>query len=186
MSFSRLFESTKTILDGSLNRSPSILNFGLVQQLFQEVAKMALIRFDAFDPFNNLLSLQQELERFIRNPAFDLGPSGYGAYPPINVFEDQDGTVVIAEMPGLDPAKFEISGQGRTLSLRGERKREEGLNAGYHRRERRFCEFSSSIQLSTDLDMSQAAAKYESGVLILRIPKAEAAKPRPIKVNAES
>ena len=37
---------------------------------------MALIRFDTFDPFSNLLSLQQELERFARNPAFNLGPSG--------------------------------------------------------------------------------------------------------------
>ena len=148
---------------------------------------MALIRSDAFDPFSNLLALQQELERFIRNPSFDLGPSGYGAYPPINVFEDQDGTVIIAEMPGLAPGTFEISGQGRTLTLRGERKREEGMNpSGYHRRERRFGEFSRSIQLSNDLDMSKAAAKYESGVLILKIPKAEAAKPRQIMVNAGS
>jgi HSP20 family protein len=146
---------------------------------------MALIRFDTFDPFSNLLALQQELERFIRNPAFDLGPSGYGAYPPINVFEDQDGTVIIAEMPGLDPAKIQISGQGRTLTLRGERKREEGLNpAGYHRRERRFGEFSRSIQLSSELDMSKATAKYEFGVLMLKIPKVEAAKPRQIMVNA--
>ena len=146
---------------------------------------MAMIRFDTFDPFSNLLALQQQLERFSRNPAFDLGPSGYGAYPPINVFEDQDGTVIIAEMPGLDPAKLEISAQGRTLTLHGERKREEGLNpAGYHRRERRFGEFSRSIQLPTDLDVSKAKAQYESGVLILRVPKAEAARPRQIAVNA--
>jgi HSP20 family protein len=146
---------------------------------------MALMRFDAFDPFGNLLSLQRELERFIRNPAFSLGPSGSGAYPPINVFEDQDGTVIIAELPGLDPAKIEISGQGRTLTLRGERKREEGLNpSGYHRRERPFGEFSRSVQLSNDLDMSKATAKYEAGVLTLKIPKAEAAKPRQITVNA--
>jgi len=146
---------------------------------------MALIRFDTFDPFSNLLSLQQELERFARNPAFNLGPSGYGAYPPINVFDDQDGTVIIAELPGLDPSKIEIAGQGRTLTLRGERKREEGLNpSGYHRRERSFGEFSRSIQLSSDIDMSKATAKYESGVLMLKVPKAEAAKPRQIMVDA--
>jgi HSP20 family protein len=146
---------------------------------------MALIRFDTFDPFSNLLALQQELERFTRNPAFSLGPSGYGAYPPINVFEDQEGTVIIAEAPGLDPAKLEISGQGRTLTLRGERKREEGVNpSGYHRRERRFGEFSRSIQLSSDLDIGKATAQYEAGVLMVRVPKAEAAKPRQITVNA--
>src|SRR6516165_8035461 len=146
---------------------------------------MAFLRFDAPDPFRNLVSLQRELERFTRNPAFSLGPSGYGAYPPINVFEDQDGTVIVAELPGLDPGKIEIAGQGRTLTLRGERKREEGVNpSGYHRRERPFGEFSRSIQLSDDLDMSKATAKYESGVLMLKVPKAEAAKPRQITVNA--
>jgi len=146
---------------------------------------MALIRFDTFDPFSNLLSLQQELERFARNPAFNLGPSGYGAYPPINVFEDHDGTVIIAELPGLDPSKIQITGQGRTLTLRGERKREEGLNpSGYHRRERPFGEFSRSIQLSSEIDMSKATAKYEAGVLMLKVPKAETAKPRQIMVDA--
>jgi len=146
---------------------------------------MALIRFDTFDPFSNLLSLQQELERFARNPAFNLGPSGYGAYPPINVFEDHDGTVIIAELPGLDPSKIQIAGQGRTLTLRGERKREEGLNpSGYHRRERPFGEFSRSIQLSSEIDMSKATAKYEAGVLMLKVPKAETAKPRQIMVDA--
>jgi HSP20 family protein len=148
---------------------------------------MALIRFDAFDPFSNLLALQQELERFTRNPAYSLGPSGYGAYPPINVFEDQHGTVIIAEVPGFDPAKIEVSGQGRTLTIRGERKRAEGLNpSGYHRRERRFGEFSRSIQLSDELDMAKATAKYEHGVLTLKVPKAEAAKPRQITVNTAS
>ena len=146
---------------------------------------MALIRFDAIDPFSNMMSLQRELERFIRNPAFSLGPSGSGAYPPINVFEDQEGTVIIAEVPGLDPAKIEISGQGRTLTLRGTRKREEGMTpSGYHRRERRFGEFSRSIQLSDDLDMSKATAKYEAAVLMLKVPKGEATKPRQITVSA--
>ena len=146
---------------------------------------MALIRFDAIDPFSNMLSLQRELERFIRNPAFSLCPSGFGAYPPINVFEDQDGTVIIAEVPGLDPASIEISGQGRTLTLHGARKREEGVAAsGYHRRERRFGEFSRSIQLSDGLDISKATAKYEAGVLTLKVSKAEAAKPRQIMVSA--
>jgi HSP20 family protein len=146
---------------------------------------MALIRFDAFDPFSNMLALQQELERFSRNPAFSVGPSGYGAYPPINVFEDKEGTVIVAELPGLDPSKLEISGQGRTITFRGERKRPEGLNpSGYHRRERPFGEFSRSIQLSDDVDIAKATANYEAGILMLRVPKAEASKPRQITVNA--
>jgi len=57
---------------------------------------------------------------------------------------------------------------------------------GYHRRERPFGEFSRSIQLPNDLDMAQATAKYENGVLTLKIPKVEAARPRQITVNAAS
>jgi HSP20 family protein len=146
---------------------------------------MALIRFEDFDPVGNLMGLQQELQRFQRNPAFSLGPSGYGAYPPVNIFDDGEGMVVVAELPGLDPATLDISGQGGTLTIKGERKREQTNGAqGFHRRERPFGEFSRSIQLPDDLDMSKAAAKYENGVLTLRIPKAEAAKPRQITVQA--
>jgi hypothetical protein len=45
---------------------------------------MALLRFDSpMDPFDALLGLQEELERFMRNPTFAMGPSGFGAYPPV-------------------------------------------------------------------------------------------------------
>jgi hypothetical protein len=52
---------------------------------------MALIRFEQFDPVSNMLALQQELDRFLRNPSFNLGISGQGTYPPVNMFDDKDG-----------------------------------------------------------------------------------------------
>jgi HSP20 family protein len=146
---------------------------------------MALLRFEGFDPVTSLLTVQQELDRFLRNPAFNLGPSGQGAFPPINIFDDGEGTVIVAELPGIEPAQLHIAGQGKTLSVRGERKREEtGSSQGYHRRERAFGEFSRSIQLPENLDMAKATAKYENGLLTVRIPKAEAAKPRQITVQS--
>ncbi|HLW71027.1 MAG TPA: Hsp20/alpha crystallin family protein [Candidatus Binataceae bacterium] len=146
---------------------------------------MALIRFQRLDPVSSLLDVQRELERFLRNPSFSLGPSGYGAFPPVNVFEDSDGIVLIAELPGIDLANLKISGQGSTVTLSGERPREQATDVqGYHRRERRFGEFSRSIQLSDELDMAKATATYQAGVLSLRIPKAEAAKARQISVQA--
>lgn len=143
---------------------------------------MALLRFGSDFP---IPALQTELDRFLRNPAISLGLSGQGAYPPINVFEGADGTVIVAEVPGLDPDKIQIGSQGRTLTLGGERKRREADKAtGYHRRERLFGAFSRSIQLPEDLDLHQATAKYENGLLIVRVPKGEAAKPRQITVQA--
>jgi len=82
------------------------------------------------------------LERFLRNPAIRLGVSGPGDFPPVNIFDDGDGVVVIAEVPGMDPESLNVSGQSHTLTIKGERKRETvGEAAGYHRRERPFGEF---------------------------------------------
>lgn len=146
---------------------------------------MALIRFEPFDPVSNLLGVQRELERFFRNPGFSTGPSGSGAFPPVNILQDGDGVVMIVEAPGIDPSQLSISGQGKTLTISGERKREENGNIrGFHRRERMFGRFSRSIQLGDDLDMSKATATNHAGVLTIRIPRSEASKPRQIAVQA--
>jgi HSP20 family protein len=142
---------------------------------------MALLRFGSDFP---IPALQQELERFLRNPAFSLGLSGHGSYPPLNVFESKEGAVILAEVPGLDAGKIELGCQGRTLSIRGERKpREVGERVSFHRRERSFGGFSRSVQLPEDYDLQKAEAKYENGLLIVRVPKAETSKPRQIAIQ---
>ncbi len=147
---------------------------------------MALIRFQDLDPVRHLLALQQELDRFQRNPGFNLGPSGSGAFPSVNLFEDRDGMVAIAELPGVEPGSLNISSQGRTLTISGERRRESLTDsAGYHRRERPYGEFSRSIQLPETLDLAKASATCTAGVLTVHIPKAEAAKPRQIAVHGQ-
>ena len=142
---------------------------------------MALLRFGSDFP---IPTLQKELERFLRNPAINLGLSGQGPYPPINVFDDGQGAVIVAEVPGLEPGEIELGSQGRTLTVRSERKPRDGENAvGFHRRERSFGAFSRSIQLPEDLNLQEASAKYENGLLVIRVPKAESAKPRQITVQ---
>ena len=146
---------------------------------------MALSRFDPdFDPIGALLSLQDDLARSRRNPAFATGLSGHGAFPLINIFDSKDGAVVVAEIPGLDASKIGIVGEGRTLTISGERTfKPEGNLRGYHRRELSEGKFSRSIQLHEDYEVSGADARYEAGVLIVRIPRAERAKPRQITVQ---
>jgi HSP20 family protein len=146
---------------------------------------MALIRFQDIDPVRHLLALQQELERFQRNPDLSLGPSGYGAFPPVNLFEGREGMIAIAELPGVESEALKVAGQGRTLTISGERRRETQTDSvGYHRRERPFGEFSRSLQLPENLDLTQAKASLAAGVLTIRIPKAESAKPRQISVES--
>ncbi len=147
---------------------------------------MALVGYSSdLDPVTSLLNLQGELERFLRNPGYGLSVSGSGGFPPVNIFDTGDGIAVIAEVPGIDPNSVSVSGQGHTLTIKGERRRETSTEtAGYHRRERSFGEFSRSIQLPEQLDLDKAAATYDAGVLTVKVSKAEAAKPRQIAVKS--
>jgi HSP20 family protein len=147
---------------------------------------MATLRLDSdLDPIGALLNLQGELERFMRNPAFGTGISGYGVFPLINIFDSTEGAVVVAELPGLDASNIAVAGEGRTLTISGERSFEPNIGArGYHRRELNEGKFSRSIQLPEEYDVSRAEARYDAGLLIVRIPGAEHAKPRQITVQS--
>ena len=81
---------------------------------------MALVHFSRpFDPINALLNLQQEFDRVFDNPrGFDLGLSGRGAFPPMNVFSDADGYTVRMEIPGVAPENVAIEATAeRSLSV---------------------------------------------------------------------
>jgi HSP20 family protein len=144
---------------------------------------MALLRFDS-DSFSALLGLQDQLQRFMRNPAFGTGLSGFGAYPPVNIFDSPESAVIVAEIPGLDLAKLAVAGEGRTLTISGERQFEpDGKGLGYHRRELSEGQFSRSIQLPEDYETGKAEARYDAGLLIVRVPRAEHAKRRQITVQ---
>jgi HSP20 family protein len=147
---------------------------------------MALLRFDTFDPVGGLLALQSELDRALRSPDFNLGLSGPGAYPPINIFESEDGLLLIAEVPGLELDDLKISAAGRTLTIGSVRQplKMAGDARGYHRRERAQGEFTRSMQVPEQFDLGKAEAKYEKGMLIVRVPKREEAKPRQISVQS--
>ena len=147
---------------------------------------MALFRFDPFDPVGGLLALQSELDRALRSPEFNLGLSGPGAYPPINIFEAEDSMLLVAEAPGLESSDLNISSAGHTLTFGSARKplKMAGEGQGYHRRERPQGEFTRSLHLPEQFDLSRAEAKYDKGMLMVRVPKREEAKPRQINVQS--
>ena len=83
---------------------------------------MALLRYSSnLDPIAGLLALQSDLERFLRNPGYGLGVPASGGFPPVNIFDAGEGVAVIAEIPGIDPKSINVSGQGHTLTIQGER-----------------------------------------------------------------
>lgn len=147
---------------------------------------MTLFRFSpSSDPVSGLLGLQRELDRvFGRSLGLGAGVSGHGVFPAVNIFGDQDAYVVRLEIPGVPPDQLTIETHGRTLSVAGKRDVTVPSGGSFHRRERGSGEFSRSLQLPDDLDTARAEASYQLGILTIRIPKKEEAKPRQIAVKA--
>jgi HSP20 family protein len=134
---------------------------------------------------NDLLGLQDELQRLLQAPGtFFREPSAAGVFPPLNVFRSQDGVVVRAEIPGVEPGDVTVTTEGRRLTISGERKVTEPANGSYHRRERPRGKFSRTVTLPDDIDSARTSAALRNGVLTLTIPQHEAAKRRRIEIGS--
>ena len=89
----------------------------------------------------------------------------------MDLTENDKEIVVTAEMPGLDDKDFEVTVSGDLLTLKGEKAEHEQRNGDAYYIERRFGSFSRSIRLPFDVRDQKVDARYEKGVLTLRIPK---------------
>jgi len=108
------------------------------------------------------------------------------AEPQLSVWEDEHAVYAEADLPGIDPAKLEVTvKEGNHLTVQGERKLPEVPGAMWVRQERPFGKFARVFELPTLVDADKVEAKYENGVLRLTLPKHEAAKPRKIVVKGE-
>jgi HSP20 family protein len=137
-----------------------------------------------------MATLRQTMDRLFdeTRPWRVLGNGGGGGdiYFPLDLYETDEEVVVKASLPGVKPEDIDISVTGQLLTLRGESKEEHEEKAqNYYRRERRTGAFVRQISLPTEVDSNKADATFEHGVLRLRLPKAEAVKPRTIRVNAK-
>jgi HSP20 family protein len=132
-----------------------------------------------------LLQLQEALENAHRQPSswFTSGLAGRGAFPPVNVLRDDSGCVVKFEVPGLAADDISIQSQGNTLTVTGKRSNEAAPGT-LHRNERWSGEFKRSLELPREFQASAATADYRNGVLSIRVPLREDAKPKQISVKA--
>jgi HSP20 family protein len=129
--------------------------------------------------WNRLAQLHHEMHR-----AFDHANEAT-AYPAINVFEDADAYHLEAEVPGLDLADLEltVTGPGE-FTLKGERKANVPAQSTSHRQERATGTFLRSVTFPAMVDAEHVEAKLENGILRVRLPKHEQAKPRKIAVKS--
>jgi HSP20 family protein len=107
-------------------------------------------------------------------------------YPAINIWTNEDGQLISAEMPGVHPDDIDIDVTGDALSISGERKPDDvAKEARYHRRERNYGAFSRTIQLPFMVDTNKVEANFKNGVLLISLPRAEADKPKKITIKTK-
>lgn len=132
--------------------------------------------------------LREEVDRlfadFFGNGAGNAGRLATGGgFPALNVWERGEELYVEAEVPGLKVDDVDISVVGGELIIKGKRMDLEEQDAVYHRRERGVGEFHRSVRLPLEVDVETIQAKLTDGVLLITLPKAEAARPRKIQVK---
>ena len=138
-----------------------------------------------FDPFREITSLRDDMNRLFSRTLGDSAGSGSGNMwsPAVDIFDTADAIVLRAELPGLDAEDIDIEVDDNVLTLSGERRFEERLEEGrYYRVERAYGRFQRSVTLPQNVKADEISAAVDRGVLEVRVPKADEARPRKIAV----
>jgi HSP20 family protein len=141
-----------------------------------------------FDPFREVAVLQDRVNRVFGDLSrrFDDDVTARGAWvPPVDIYEnDQHELVLKAELPDLKREDIDIRVENNALTLSGQKKAEEEVNEDrYHRIERTYGHFSRTFSLPNTVDTGKIAAEYKNGVLTVRLPQREDARPKQIQVQ---
>ena len=147
---------------------------------------MALIR---WDPFREMSSLQERMNRLMsdyrtRSP-FGEEEMAQGAWiPAVDIYETKESIVLNVELPGVTKDDISLEVKDSTLTIRGEKKLEKDVKEeNFHRMERTYGSFTRAFTLPSTVQQDKVKAKFRDGILEIRLPKAEEAKPKQIKVD---
>ena len=139
------------------------------------------------DPFREFATLQDRMNRmfgdiYLRDEDVSGRP---GWIPAVDIYEtDGHDLVVKAELPDLTRENIEVTVENNTLTIRGERKLPGDVKEEQFRRvERQYGTFSRSFTLPNTVDSSQVSAEYKNGVLTVKLPFRDEAKPRTVNVD---
>jgi len=120
------------------------------------------------------------------DPFRELSQLTVGSWvPPVDVYSNGEHEIVLkAELPDMTRDAIDITVEDDTLTIKGEKKFAEDVkDEQFHRIERRYGTFSRSFSMPQTVDASKVTAEYKNGVLTVRLPLREEAKPRQIKVD---
>lgn len=147
---------------------------------------MAIVR---FDPFRELTDMQDRMGRLLgefygRRGADDVMRRGAWV-PPVDIYDGGNQELVIkAELPDMKREEIQLTVENNTLTISGEKRMDDSVREEhYHRVERSYGSFARSFSLPPTVDTSKVSADYKGGVLTVRLPLREEAKPRQIQVK---
>lgn len=138
-----------------------------------------------WDPFREAITLREAMDRLFEDsfvPARRRAEAREQVFRlPLDAYVTPEEIVILANMPGVKPENVEITIEGDTLTIKGERPAPVE-NVDYVLQERSFGKFQRTLNINIPVDANKAEARFENGLLTLTIPKAEAVKPKTISV----
>lgn len=147
---------------------------------------MAIVRWT--DPFREFAQIQDRLTRAFADSygRSDEGLLSSGSWlPPVDIYQNGEHELVLkAELPDMTRDEIDVTVDNGTLTIKGEKKLgTEVKEEQFHRIERRYGTFSRSFSLPPAVDPARVAADYKNGVLTVKLPMRDEARPRQIKVD---
>jgi len=137
-----------------------------------------------WDPWREFGQLQHEMNRLLSGARVFNG-GGPRAYPPVNLYANENNLLLTAELPGIDPEHVDITVTGATLTIKGERPPMAPQSGeSFHRRERLGGQFAREISLPYEVDPTKTEASYHKGVLTVKMSRPESLKPRKVLVKS--
>lgn len=137
-------------------------------------------------PFDRM---EDMFEDFFRRPFRSRLPrlfEGIEPTPSVDIYEEGDNIILKSEMPGISKDNVEINLTDDTITISGEKKKEEKVEEkDYYRLERSFGSFKRSFSLPAEVQPDKAKAVFKDGVLQVTIPKSEEAKKKEKKLKIE-
>jgi HSP20 family protein len=135
-----------------------------------------------FDPLVNFRAFEDAFSRMLSEPQSNRPWS-----PAVDIYETENELVLKADLPEIEAKDVDVRVENQTLTISGERKFEsDKAEKGFHRIERAYGNFTRSFTVPNTFDTGNVGAAFKNGVLTIKLPKKEAAKPRQIKIESSN
>ena len=142
---------------------------------------MTLMR---WTPWQELESMNRQLSHLLDDSKAVRSSEGGQWAPSVDIRETDDALVVQAELPGIDKKDVNLEVKDGVMIISGERRYEKEVEEEHvHRIERSYGSFTRSFSLPSNVDTDKVQAEMKDGILTVRLPKRESAKPKAIAID---